>query len=196
MTLDRILPFTKYLLEKAVKPGDIAIDATCGNGNDTVFLSHLVGEHGKIFAFDIQQEAIVSTNNRLKELEIKNVHLIQDGHENVLNYISSEISAAIFNLGYLPGSDQTVTTSGTTTWKALTDILLRLKIGGIIILVIYHGHESGKIEREMLEEAITTLDPSQTEVLRYEFLNKSNAPYIIAIEKKKEKSAIVPKIAK
>jgi len=185
MPLDRILPFTKYLLEKSVAEGDVVVDATCGNGNDTVFLSHLVGNKGRVFAFDIQKEAINQAKVRVNEAGIENVDLILDGHENVLNYISQAISAAIFNLGYLPGSDKIVTTTGETTWKAVVDMLSLLKIGGVIILVIYQGHEEGKLERNKIEEAIMTLDPSKTEVLRYEFLNKNNAPYIVALEKKK-----------
>jgi len=183
MILDRILPFTKYLLKKSVVSGDIVIDATCGNGNDTIFLSQLVGSEGRVFAFDVQKDAISSTSARLKDAGIKNVNLILDGHENVLQYIDSEISAAIFNLGYLPGSNKIVTTNGATTWKAVVDMLSLLKIGSVIIMVIYHGHEAGKLERNVIEEAITSLDPQQAEVLRYEFLNKKNAPYVIAIEK-------------
>ena len=185
MTLDRILPFTKYLLKKSIAEGDIAIDATCGNGNDTVLLSHLVGKKGKVYAFDVQKEAIDLTATKLKEAGLENVNLILDGHENVLNYISSEISTAIFNLGYLPGSDKLVTTRGDTTWKAVVDILSLLKVGGIIILVIYHGHEEGKVERNYIEKKVATLDVGATSVLRYEFLNKVNAPYMIAIERTK-----------
>lgn len=183
MTLDRILPFTKHLLEKAVLEGDHVIDATCGNGNDTLFLSQLVGKKGRVLAFDVQKEAINSTSIRLKEAGIENVDLILDGHENVRQYVDKKIAATIFNLGYLPGSDKRVTTSGHTTWKAVIDILSFLKINGIIVLVIYHGHEAGKIEREQIEKAIKTLDIGTTAVLKYEFLNKADAPYIIAIEK-------------
>lgn len=183
MTLDRILPFTKYLLEKSVAEGDTTIDATCGNGNDTVFLSHLVGTGGKVYSFDVQLAAIQTTEARLEEAGIGNVELILDGHENVLKYISGEISAAVFNLGYLPGSDKSVTTNAGTTWKAVIDILSVLKIGGIIVLVIYHGHEEGKLERDEIEKKVATLDPAVTSILKYEFLNKVNAPYVIAIEK-------------
>lgn len=185
MTLDRILPFTKYLLEKAVEKGDDVIDATCGKGNDTVFLSHLVGHVGRVFAFDVQQEAIEATDKRLKEAGLENVELILARHEFVLQHVDREISAAIFNLGYLPGGDQSVTTSGETTWQAVVDILSLLKVGGIIILVVYHGHEEGKVERNYLDKAIETLDAGATSVLKYEFLNKTDAPYIIAIEKVK-----------
>ena len=185
MTLDRILPFAKYLLEKVVEEGDHVIDATCGNGNDTIFLSQLAGHGGRVFAFDVQKEAIDSTQARLKEAGIKHVDLILDGHENVLQYVDGKISAAIFNLGYLPGSDKSVTTSGKTTWKAVVDILSLLKINGMIILVIYHGHEAGKVERDEIEKSIQTLAAGATSVLKYEFLNKADAPYIIAIEKVK-----------
>lgn len=184
MALDRILPFAKVVLKKAINVGDVVIDATCGKGNDTVFLSELVGADGQVFAFDVQEVAIKQTANRLKGAGIENVTLIKDGHEQVLTYISGEISAAVFNLGYLPGSDKVVTTNGNTTWKAVVDMLSLLKVGGVIVLVIYHGHEAGKVERAEIEARITTLDPSETEVLRYEFLNKNDAPYVIALEKK------------
>lgn len=183
MTLDRILPFTKYLLEKSIVAGDCVVDATCGNGYDTVFLSQLVGDSGRVFAFDVQKEAIDATDQRLKEVGIGYVDLILDGHENVKQYVDSEIAAAIFNLGYLPGSDQTITTSGETTWAAVVDLLPLLKVGGLIILVIYHGHKAGKIERDQIERLIETLDVGATSVLKYEFLNKVSAPYMIAIEK-------------
>ena len=184
-TLAKILPFTKTLLEKTVNPGDNVIDATVGNGNDTVYLAELVGPSGQVFGFDVQPAAIEATKTRLSAANITNVDLILDGHQNALKYISREISAAIFNLGYLPGSDKTVTTTGHTTWQAVTDILTLLKPNGIIVLVIYHGHETGKTERDEIEFAIKTLDPTKTAVLRYEFLNKKDAPYIIAIEKVK-----------
>ena len=184
MTLDRILSYTKYILKRCVNYGENVIDATVGNGNDTLYLSELVGVDGRVFGFDVQQEAIANTKYKLDTANIQNVCLIQDGHENVLKYISEEISAAIFNLGYLPGSDKSVTTNGSTTWKAVVDILSLSKQGGIIVLVIYHGHETGKVERDAIEAAVATLDPAQTEVLRYEFLNKTDAPYVIAIEKK------------
>ena len=185
-TLERILDFSKTLLQKAAQPGDDVIDATCGNGNDTVFLANLVGGRGHVYAFDIQSEAIQITNERMIASNLNNVTLIHDGHENVLEYVQTSISAAIFNLGYLPGSDKSITTHAATTWQAVNNIISLLKPGGVIILVIYHGHEAGKHERAELEHLISTLPQATTQVLRYEFLNKKDAPYIIAIEKNKK----------
>lgn len=183
LTLERVLPFSKSLLEKIVTKGETVIDGTAGNGYDTLFLAQLVGENGKVFSFDVQQEAINSTQSKLNEANIQNVSLILDGHQNVLNYVKEEVSAAIFNLGYLPGSDQSITTSGETTWKAVTDILSLLKKNGLIVLVIYHGHEEGKVERHYLEDCLATLDSGTTQVLQYQFINRSTAPFIVAIEK-------------
>ena len=96
-TLERVLPFSKHLLEKALKPGDIAIDGTAGNGYDTLFLAELVGKDGHVYSFDVQEEAIVSTKSKLEEANINQVTLVHDGHQNVLNYVNQPISAAIFN---------------------------------------------------------------------------------------------------
>ena len=182
-TLERVLPFSKQLLEKAVNSGDVVIDATAGNGYDTLFLAQLVGETGHVYSFDVQEEAITSTKIKLKEENIHHVSLVHDGHQRVLNYVQQPISAAIFNLGYLPGSDQTITTNGHTTWEAVTHMLSLLKKNGIIILVIYHGHDEGKLERHYLEQCFETLDPKTTQVLTYQFINRKTAPFIVAIEK-------------
>ena len=182
-TLERVVPFSKQLLQKVVNSGDIVIDATAGNGYDTLFLAELVGQTGHVYSFDVQEEAMTSTKAKLNEEHINHVTLIHDGHQHVLNYVKQPISAAIFNLGYLPGSDQSITTHGETTWKAVTDMLGLLKKNGIIILVIYHGHDEGKIERHYLEQCFETLDPKTTQVLTYQFINRKTAPFIVAIEK-------------
>ena len=182
-TLERVLPFSKQLLQKVVNSGDIVIDATAGNVYDTLFLAELVGQTGHVYSFDVQEEAMTSTKAKLDEENINHVTLIHDGHQHVLNYVKQPISAAIFNLGYLPGSDQSITTHGETTWKAVTHMLSLLKKNGIIILVIYHGHDEGKLERHYLEQCFETLDPKTTQVLTYQFINRKTAPFIVPIEK-------------
>src|SRR5690625_1410651 len=102
MMLQGIIPFAHELLSRTVNDGDITVDATCGNGNDTLFLSTLVGENGHVYAFDIQHQAINTTNNLLNEHKRKNVTLIHDSHANARQYIEQEntLQAVIFNLGY------------------------------------------------------------------------------------------------
>ena len=90
-------------IKACVNEGDTVVDATCGNGNDTVFLAQLVGERGRVFGFDIQDAAIENTAGKLEELKLlKRVTLIKDGHENMGNYVNENIKAVMFNLGYLP----------------------------------------------------------------------------------------------
>lgn len=91
MKLDGILPFARTLLQKGVSPGDIAIDATVGNGHDTLFLAQLVGEKGHVFGFDIQAEAIQKTTERLQENHCdKQVTLFQRSHGELKNYVPKE----------------------------------------------------------------------------------------------------------
>ncbi|PKM83992.1 MAG: SAM-dependent methyltransferase, partial [Firmicutes bacterium HGW-Firmicutes-13] len=112
----KALNFSHLLIGRAVKDGDLAVDATAGNGYDTVFLAKLVGEKGKVFSFDIQDQAIAKTKeNLLKNELLDRVQLIQDGHENMTSYVNDRISAVMFNLGYLPGSDHQVVTKPQTT---------------------------------------------------------------------------------
>jgi len=187
--LKGILDYAHYLLEESIELGEKVIDATCGNGHDTLFLSELVGEKGHVYAFDIQQQAITNTRNVLIENGRTNVSLIHDSHANIANYFrmdhSTQIGGAIFNLGYLPRSDKSVITKGDSTVTAVAKILQLLKVNGLIILVVYHGHEGGKEEKETLLKFLLQLDQQKYNVLRYGFINqKNNPPFIIAIQKK------------
>ncbi|WP_047979681.1 tRNA (mnm(5)s(2)U34)-methyltransferase [Ornithinibacillus contaminans] len=184
-----ILKYSHYLLEEIIKPGETVIDATCGNGNDTLFLSGLVGETGEVIAFDIQEQAIDNTDQLLMENHCSNVSLVLDSHANVENYLSKDlegkIGGAIFNLGYLPKSDKSIITQAESTVKAIDTILGYLKHEGRIILVVYYGHEGGEDEKNAILKHVMSLDQKQYSVLQYGFINqKNNPPFIIGIQKK------------
>nr|WP_106780543.1 class I SAM-dependent methyltransferase [Lysinibacillus timonensis] len=187
MQLQRVLQFAKSLLSQSIDKGGIAIDATAGNGHDTLFLAELVGENGHVYSFDVQQDAVDSTISRLKESGLEHrATVILDGHENILNYVQDEVAGAIFNLGYLPGANHAIVTKGDTTIQAIESLIKLLKINGIIVLVIYHGHEGGKEERDTIIEYVSHLPQKYIHVLRYEFMNqKNNPPFIVALEKVK-----------
>lgn len=185
-----ILPFARQLLERAILEGDYVIDGTAGNGHDTLFLAQIVGNLGRVFAFDIQEDAIKKTKERLiNNNSISQVTLFQKGHQEAIKVIPEsehgKISAAIFNLGYLPGGDKSIVTTPKTTLKAIDDIFTLLKKGGIIVLVIYHGHEEGKKEKQELLNYVSNINQTKAHVLTYQFLNqKNNPPFVIAIEKR------------
>lgn len=185
MKLQRVLQYAQFLLKETVETGDIVVDATAGNGYDTTYLAQLVGEGGHVFAFDVQQQAIEATNKRLTEAGMADrVSAILDGHENVAQYVQKPISAAIFNLGYLPGSEHQIITKPNTTLQAIESLLNLLKVGGMIVLVVYYGHEGGKEERDQVIEYVSSLPQKKVHVLRYEFINQKNdPPFVIALEK-------------
>ena len=190
MKLDGILPYARKLLEKTVSPGDIAVDATVGNGHDTVFLAKLVGQAGIVYGFDIQEQAINQTKSRLEEHQLSiQVELFQKGHEHILSSIPKSqhgfVKGAIFNLGYLPGGDKHIVTTPNTTISAIEQLLEIMAREGIIVLVIYHGHDEGAIEKDALLKYVLQLDQKKAHVLQYQFINQqNNPPFIIAIEKR------------
>lgn len=183
MTLQRVLPFTKSLLEQVVQTGDVAVDATAGNGHDTHFLAGLTGESGKVYAFDIQLAAIEATRERVKAFP--HVELIHDSHAKLDQHVSEPISAAVFNLGYLPKGDHAIITKAASTLQAIEQCLERLKIGGLVLVVIYSGHEGGSEERDAVMSYVTQLPQVRYDVLKYEFINQQHSPpFLVAIEKK------------
>lgn len=186
--LKTALKFSHELLDECIDLGDSVVDATMGNGHDTLFLAQLVGSDGHVYAFDIQEKAIESTQQKLKDQHIKHVSLIKDGHEKVLEHLPThtKIKAAIFNLGYLPHGDKSITTTSQTTITAITSLLNILEEKGRIVLVLYSGHDEGMCEKKDVL-AFTQLLPQETySVLTYQFINQqNNPPSVLCIERKR-----------
>ncbi|HBV85094.1 class I SAM-dependent methyltransferase [Desulfosporosinus sp.] len=176
---------SKGICQSKLANGDTAVDCTMGNGNDTAFLCSLVGEKGKVYAFDIQEEAVISTRKRLKELNIlERSELILDGHETIDKYIKETVKLVIFNLGYLPKGNHSITTKKETTLVALQKCLCLLEPNGIILIIIYPGHENGKLEKEALESYTASLSQKDYNVVKISFQNQINfPPELICIEK-------------
>ena len=174
--LQTALHFSHQLLKEVVEPGDFVIDATMGNGHDTAFLAELVGPSGEVFAFDIQKEALINTEQKLT-LGHEHLHAVLDEE--------TEITAAIFNLGYLPKSNKEIITKPATTKQALDGLLPHLVKGSRIILVVYYGHEGGSEELDLVTNYTQALPQDVYSVLRYEFINQKNQPPVLfCIEKK------------
>ena len=196
--LKSILTFAHTLLSDTLQAGDIAVDCTMGNGHDTLFLANLVGKNGHVFSFDIQQAALENTQKLLTRHSIPNathyegtkqrVTIIKGSHASLQSYLpiesSRNIKAAIFNLGYLPGGDKNICTTPDSTIQAL-EILIRLMLpNGIIVIVVYPGHEEGQTEAEQVVEYCKNLPISTVNVVEYRNLNHLNKPpFVIAIEK-------------
>lgn len=146
----------QYLAEH-VAVGDVVIDATCGNGYDTVLLAQLVGEAGQVVACDLQPQAIQQTETRCSGL--KQVEYRLGDHAETFEQLRTEyeerVSAIVFNLGYLPGGDKEKTTQVPTTLKALSAGKKLLKSGGIFSILAYVGHPGGTIEDEAVRQLLS-----------------------------------------
>lgn len=172
-------------IKSIVKQGDCVIDATAGNGNDTLLLAGLVGDTGKVFSFDIQEVAIQKTRAKLELAGIlERAQLICDGHENIEKYVNEKIKVAMFNLGYRPGGDHNIHTKFQTTKTAIDSCIKLLALGGMVSIVVYYGGDSGFEEKDCLMEYLKTLNPKELIVMQTDFINQINCPPIlICIEK-------------
>ncbi|HLR09531.1 MAG TPA: class I SAM-dependent methyltransferase [Bacillota bacterium] len=184
-----ILQYSHHLLAKTLDSGDTAIDATCGNGHDTVFLCQAVGEKGHVYGFDIQDAAIANTKKRLRNKKLTNATIIKDSHSNFQHHVPvdrlTRLGGAIFNLGWLPGSDKSIITKADSTILALEGLLEHIKTGGMVVLVVYHGHPGGEEEKYHLMQYTRQLNQKHFNVLYYGFINQKNKPpFILAIQKK------------
>ena len=178
----RPLQMAHAFLEEVVTDEDIVVDATMGNGHDTLFLARLAK---KVYAFDIQEQAVEQTTKRLAEAKLDNVELLLTGHENVDQYVES-IKAAIFNLGYLPSADKTVIAQPHTTIQALEKLCQRLVAGGRIAIMIYYGHAGGDVERDAVLDFVSQLPQQEFTVALYKTINQINQPpFLVMIEKLK-----------
>ena len=151
-----LVQLSHRLLEEVLRPGDIAIDATVGNGHDTLFLASRVGTTGKVYGFDIQQAALDGAWQRLDAAgQAAQVALYHAGHETMglllPETLQGRVRAVMFNLGYLPGGDKRRTTSASTTLAALQVALGLLVPGGVISLLAYTGHAGGREEAELVK---------------------------------------------
>ncbi|MDF2565198.1 MAG: rRNA methylase [Massilibacillus sp.] len=174
----------KLLLDK-LKVSNCIFDATAGNGNDTIFLAENSPDKAKIYAFDIQQSALDATKLKLQETAfLEKVSLILASHDKVDEYIKANIDIAMFNLGYLPGGDHTITTVAETTIAALEKTITLLNVNGIIAITAYTGHDAGAIEYSQLVMLLMNLPVRNFTVGCYSMMNHAKtSPVLYLVEK-------------
>ncbi len=180
------------LISERITDPSYAIDATVGNGYDTQFLSHLINKPGIVFGFDIQQQAIETTQNKIaKENLPANIQLFNACHSKMLDHIADKyygkFNIIMFNLGYLPGSDKTIITQSHSTLLALEIALKILASNGIITIAAYPGHQGGKIEKDQVKIWGEQLDSEHYDVEEIKFSEKPTAPVLFIIQKKQKR---------
>lgn len=186
-----ILGCAQKLVAERVQPGEPVIDATVGNGVDTLFLSKLTGPKGEVYGFDIQELALA---NALKRWQTdpghkSAVYWLHCSHAEMMHSVAvrhqGKVAAVMFNLGYLPGADTATITQPDSTLAAMKSAVQLLRTGGILTIVLYTGHPGGQDEANAVEDWAKGLAPASFQVIKYERFNQTKqAPYLIAIEKK------------
>lgn len=146
-------------LRRVIRPGDIVIDATAGNGHDTRFLAEQVGSTGRVYAFDVQRDALEQTERRLPAELRAAVTLLQHDHARLADVLPvaehGRMAAVMFNLGYLPGGDHRVITQTASTLAALEAARDWLRPGGMLSVIAYPGHAGGAEETRAVSDWFT-----------------------------------------
>ena len=165
----QITQWSAHFLEEQVKPGDFCIDATMGNGNDNLLLSRLCGESGQVLAFDIQEQALNHTRERLQKAAApENYTLLLESHSHMSQYARPEtVSCIVFNLGYLPGGDHSKATKSNTSITAMEQGLFLFEKGwSPFPLVSTDGGDCGFQERDDVLTWLKQLDSHKYLVIR------------------------------
>jgi SAM-dependent methyltransferase len=179
------VPMAHFFLRERVRSGDLVVDATCGNGQDTLLLAELTGEAGRVLAFDIQETAIERTRDRLVAAGLeKRVELILSGHERIAEFLSEPAKAFVFNLGYLPSGGDCIKTAAASTLSALEQARKLLQPSGLILISVYTGHEGGPEEWGAVKGWCETLLPIEFNVWQSRQVNRGEtAPFLVLVEK-------------
>lgn len=193
MRKSQITNWCHEMIRSQVKTGGVYVDATMGNGHDTLFLCEMAGECGKVFAFDIQKIALESTRKGLGEHGFTEdisvvtdgsecrgrIALILDGHEHMDRYVETgSVDVVCFNFGYLPGGDHAICTKSETDIQALKTALGLLKKGGMLSLCIYSGGDTGFEEKDAILAFLKDLPPKEYTVIVNSYHNRENNPPI------------------
>jgi hypothetical protein len=171
MTKPHLLQAHEYW-ENHLKPTDLAIDMTVGNGHDTLVLAKLLPD-GYVFGFDIQKKAIEATQARVPQ-----AHLFHCSHTELKKIpLPTPPRLIVYNLGYLPGGDKSITTQVETTLQSLSKALALLDLGGALSITCYPGHEEGKREEEAVFAWVKGLKGVRVSV--HQWLERERAPSLV-----------------
>ena len=189
MAFPRATEVAHLLFKGRIRHGDRAIDATVGNGHDTLFLAECVGRGGRVDGFDIQEAAIESARHRVASFPWVFLHTL--GHEGLDQVVTTGIAGAMFNLGYLPSGDKAIITRPTTTISGLSAALGLLSENGLITVIVYPGHPGGQAEAKAIDDWVSHIDPNYFRAIHYGPTgnpDRSASPYLLAIERIKSRT--------
>ena len=183
--MPRSTELAHLLIRQRLRPGDRAIDATLGNGHDALFLAQLVGEHGRVWAFDPQPAAHAAAKAEFaaQGVDQGRVTFLEMGHETMAAHLTGSVQAIMFNLGYLPGGDASIITQPTSTDRALRDAYDNLRPGGRLICVAYTGHPGGPEESDIVLKFAEQQASAGLHVEKIGYYPTPGKPWILVVNK-------------
>ena len=174
------------ILRPVIREGDLVIDATTGNGHDTLFLADCVGAAGKVLAFDVQAAALASARARLEFASLsERVEFFLESHAAMGRHAAAgSVTVVMFNLGYLPGENHDLTTESDETLTALAAASDLLKPGGVLSVVCYPGHPAGAAEAVAVESWMASLAAHGWRIAMYGAVGtRRPAPFLLLAAK-------------
>jgi ubiquinone/menaquinone biosynthesis C-methylase UbiE len=184
MVPPRPTSLVQEILRPLIRVGDLVIDATAGNGHDTLFLAGCVGETGRVLAFDVQQAALESAALRVGPLASRVEFFLESHAEMATHAAPASVAVVMFNLGYLPGEDHELTTEAVETVAALDTAAEVLKAGGVISIICYPGHPAGAQEAAVVEAWVATKAAEGWRAARYGAVGtRRPAPFLLLVGK-------------
>jgi hypothetical protein len=155
-----------------LRAGDVAVDATCGNGRDAATLALLLAEAGPggaLVAIDVQQPALDATaaavGAALAGSQTPPALSLVLGSHATFPPAARGAKLFVYNLGYLPGGDHALTTTTASTLASLAVAQAYVAVGGLISLMLYPGHAAGVDEADAVVRHLEGLDKAVWRVL-------------------------------
>ncbi len=176
--------------KRLLRIGDTVIDATCGNGHDTLALANLCVNDscGTLYAIDKQSNAIASTRQLLQSHltpgHLHRIHLIQGCHSRFPDTLTPQsVKLIVYNLGYLPGGNKTITTETATTLASVQHALSLLMPGGCLSITLYPGHAEGEVEQQQLIPLLRQLDATKWNCCHHQWINRrAGSPSLLLVQ--------------
>ena len=184
-TAVNMLAIAQGVWSKALETARVIVDATSGAGRDTLYLAQHKQPHAHIYAFDVQPTAMLKTKKTTEAFR-EDITYVLDSHENISQVVADKLDLVVFNLGYLPGGDHSITTVPKVTVKAVENVMKQLAVNGVMSIMVYPGHPAGKEEGVHLMLLLEELPKEEYSVVKCQLTNHdSTAPYLYLVEKVK-----------
>ena len=117
-------------------------------------------------------------------LMLDRAELILAGHERMAEFVKEPARAIVFNLGWLPGGDKSITTLRETTLPAIRDAISLMDRDAILNIAVYPGHAEGDAEGQMILDYLRGISRHRVCATLVKIVNSPTSPFFIVVETK------------